>query len=152
MIRVQDLAVTFNAGTPMEARALNGIGVDIPTGQFVTVIGSNGAGKSSLLNALAGDVTADAGRIDIDNTDVTRWPATWRAGLMARVFQDPKAGSCEELTIEENLAIADGRGRRRGLGLAIDRRRRGDYRARLSRLGLGLENRLGDRMGLLSGG
>jgi putative ABC transport system ATP-binding protein len=152
VIRVQDLAVTFNPGTPMEARALNGIAVDIPAGQFVTVIGSNGAGKSSLLNALAGDVAASTGRIDIDNIDVTRWPATRRAGLMARVFQDPKAGSCEELTIEENLAIADGRGRRRGLGLAIDRRRRGDYRARLSRLGLGLESRLGDRMGLLSGG
>ena len=152
MIRVQDLAVTFNPGTPMEARALNGIAVDIPAGQFVTVIGSNGAGKSSLLNALAGDAAASTGRIDIDNIDVTRWPATRRAGLMARVFQDPKAGSCEELTIEENLAIADGRGRRRGLGLAIDRRRRGDYRARLSRLGLGLESRLGDRMGLLSGG
>jgi putative tryptophan/tyrosine transport system ATP-binding protein len=151
MIRVQDLAVTFNRGTPMETRALRGVGVDIPAGQFVTVIGSNGAGKSSLLNALAGDVTS-GGRIEIDSTDVTRWPATRRAGLMARVFQDPKAGSCEELTIEENLAIAEGRGRRRGLGLAIDRRRRSDYRARLSRLGLGLESRLGDRMGLLSGG
>jgi putative ABC transport system ATP-binding protein len=152
MIRVQDLAVTFNRGTPMETRALQGIAVDIPAGQFVTVIGSNGAGKSSLLNALAGDVAAGGGRIEIDSIDVTRWPATRRAGLMARVFQDPKAGSCEDLTIEENLAIAEGRGRRRGFGLAIDRRRRGDYRARLSRLGLGLEGRLGDRMGLLSGG
>src|SRR5262245_61323719 len=152
MIRVQDLAVTFNGGTPMETRALRGVAVEIPAGQFVTVIGSNGAGKSSLLNALAGDVSASAGRIEIDKEDVTRWPATRRAGLMARVFQDPKAGSCEELTIEENLAIADGRGRRRGLGRAIDRRRRDDYRARLSRLSLGLEGRLGDRMGLLSGG
>src|SRR5499426_1670020 len=152
MIRVQDLAVTFNRGTPMETRALRGVGVDIPAGQFVTVIGSNGAGKSSLLNALAGDVAAGGGRIEIDKEDVTRWPATRRAGLMARVFQDPKAGSCEDLTIEENLAIAEGRGRRRGLGRAIDRRRRDDYRARLSRLSLGLEGRLGDRMGLLSGG
>jgi putative ABC transport system ATP-binding protein len=152
VIRVHGLTVTFNPGTPMEARALAGIDIDIPAGQFVTVIGSNGAGKSTLLNAIAGDAAPSAGRIEIDSMDVTRWPAPRRAALIARVFQDPKAGSCEELTIEENLAIADGRGRRRRLGLALDRRRRDDYRARLARLKLGLETRLGDRMGLLSGG
>jgi putative ABC transport system ATP-binding protein len=152
VIDVSDLAVTFNRGTPMETRALRGIDLAIPAGQFVTVIGSNGAGKSTLLNALTGDVMPESGRIVIEGTDVTRWSAPARAGLMARVFQDPLAGSCESLTIEENLALAAARGRRRGLGLALDRAVRDAFRDKLKQLGLGLEARLADRMGLLSGG
>jgi putative tryptophan/tyrosine transport system ATP-binding protein len=152
MIEVQGLCVTFGRGTVLETRALADVDLAIPTGQFVTVIGSNGAGKSTLLNALTGDVRAERGCIALDGQDVTGWPAPARARLMARVFQDPLAGSCEALSIEENLALAAARGRVRGLGLALNRELRECFRARLARLGLGLDKRLSDRMGLLSGG
>lgn len=152
MIRVEDLKVTFSPGTVMETRALQGVSTSIAGGEFVTVIGSNGAGKSTLLNCLTGEVTPSAGRIVIDGTDVTAWPAPRRAALAARVFQDPLAGTCEGLTIEENLALAAARGTRRGLGKALTSARRGEFRDKIARLGLNLENRLGDRMGLLSGG
>jgi putative ABC transport system ATP-binding protein len=152
MIRASGLRVTFNPGTPMETPALRGLDLVIPTGEFVTVIGSNGAGKSTLLNALGGDITVDAGRILIDDEDVTAWPTPRRAGLVARVFQDPMAGTCEALTVEENLALAAARGRRRSFAPALTRSLRAELGARLKSLGLGLEMRLGDRMGLLSGG
>jgi putative ABC transport system ATP-binding protein len=152
MIELRDLSVTFNRGTPMEMPALRFIELSIPAGQFVTVIGSNGAGKSTVLNAITGDTAIDAGSIVIDDQHVTRWSVARRTELVARVFQDPLAGSCAELTIEENMALAAARGRPRGLRLAIDARRRDAFRSCLSGLGLGLENRLGDRMGLLSGG
>lgn len=152
MIEVRGLEVTFNPGTPLESPALRGIDLTIPQGQFVSVIGSNGAGKSTLLNALAGTVRASRGRIAIDGTDVTSLPAVARTRLIARVFQDPLAGSCESLTLEENLALAEARGRRRGLAAAIEPARRARWRERLAGLGLGLEGRLRDRMGLLSGG
>jgi putative ABC transport system ATP-binding protein len=152
VIRVSDLTVVFAPGTVLETKALCGMDLALPAGQFVTVIGSNGAGKSTLLNALAGNVRLAAGRIEIDGLDVSAWSAPARAALMARVFQDPLAGSCEALSIEENLALAAARGRRRGLGAALSQELRERFRARLASLGLGLERRLGDRMGLLSGG
>ncbi len=152
MIRVSGLSVTFNPGTPLENPALRGLDLDIAPGEFVTVIGSNGAGKSTLLNCLAGEVQVQAGRLHIGETEVTHWPAERRAALVARVFQDPRAGTCEALTIEENMALALARGARRGLALALDRNRRALFRERLAVLGLGLERRLNDRMGLLSGG
>jgi putative ABC transport system ATP-binding protein len=152
MIAAENIAVTFNRGTPMETPALRGLDLAIPAGQFVTVIGSNGAGKSTLLNVLTGDAAVNAGRVVIDGQDVTGWSPPRRAALVARVFQDPLAGSCADLSIEENLALAAARGTRRGLGRAVDRTRRERFRDQLRRLGLGLENRLGDRMGLLSGG
>ena len=152
MIRVEDLRVTFSPGTVMETHALQGIDIDIAAGEFVTVIGSNGAGKSTLLNCLTGEVPPTSGRILIDGTDVTAWPSPRRAALAARVFQDPMAGTCEGLTIEENLALAAARGARRGLGRALSQERRDEFRDKIVRLGLNLENRLGDRMGLLSGG
>ena len=152
MIRVEGLGVVFNPGTVLETRALHGVDLAIPAGQFVTVIGSNGSGKSTLLNALAGTVEPEAGRIEVDGTDVTRWPAPRRAALVARVFQDPLAGSCAELSIEENLALAAARGRTRGLRPALDRNLRERFAGEVAQLGLGLERRLGDRMGLLSGG
>ncbi len=152
MIRVEDLKVTFSPGTVMETRALQGVTTEIAAGEFVTVIGSNGAGKSTLLNCLTGEVPPTSGRILIDGTDVTAWPAPRRAALAARVFQDPLAGTCEGLTIEENLALAAARGTRRGLAKALSQARRDEFRDKISRLGLNLENRLGDRMGLLSGG
>lgn len=152
MLSAQDLAITFNRGTPIENRVLRGMSLDIPTGQFVTVIGSNGAGKSTLLNAISGDTAVDTGHILIDDQDVTRQPVWERAGRVARVFQDPMAGTCEDLTIEENLALAQRRGTRRGLRWAVEPSMREGFRERLATLGLGLENRLTDRIGLLSGG
>ncbi|QLF91925.1 ABC transporter ATP-binding protein [Pseudomonas sp. ABC1] len=152
MLSANNLHITFNAGTPIETRALQGLSLDIPTGQFVTVIGTNGAGKSTFLNAVSGDLPVDSGSILIDGADVTRQPVWERANRVARVFQDPMAGTCEDLTIEENMALAQERGHRRGLGRAVRAAMRDDFRASLSTLGLGLENRLGDRIGLLSGG
>jgi putative ABC transport system ATP-binding protein len=152
MIRVSGLEVVFGRGTPLEKRALRGVDLTFDKGEFVCVIGSNGAGKSTLLSAIAGDVIPSAGRIEIDGRDVTRWPSARRSALVARVFQDPLAGSCAELTIEENLAVALTRGTRRGLGRAITHARRVAFRDRVAELGLGLESRLKDKMGLLSGG
>jgi putative ABC transport system ATP-binding protein len=152
MLRAQDLHMTFNAGTPIETRALRGMSLDIPSGQFVTVIGSNGAGKSTFLNAVSGEMRVDSGHIEIDGVDVTRQPVWERARHVARVFQDPMAGTCEDLTIEENMALATLRGQRRGLGWAVKSALREEFRAHLATLGLGLENRYADRIGLLSGG
>ncbi len=152
MIRLEDVGVVFRAGTPLETPALDGLDVKIPPGQFVTVIGSNGAGKSTMLNVVAGTVAPQRGRVTIDDIDVTAWPAPRRARLVARVFQSPTAGTCEALSIEENLALAATRTRRRGLGLALTGRLRDDCRQALARLGLGLEQRLAEEMGLLSGG
>ncbi len=152
MLSAQHLEITFNPGTPIETRALRGMSLDIPAGQFVTVIGSNGAGKSTFLNAISGDQTVDSGRIAIDGVDVTRMPVWARAKRVARVFQDPMAGTCEDLTIEENMALAQRRGSFRNLGRAVKASMREGFRERLATLGLGLENRLTDRIGLLSGG
>jgi putative ABC transport system ATP-binding protein len=152
VISAKSLHHTFNPGTPVENHVLRGLDLTIPTGQFVCVIGSNGAGKSTMLNAISGDLIIDEGIIEIDGKDVTKRPAQQRADLVARVFQDPMAGTCESLTIEENMALATCRGRRRGLGLAVKREMRELFRERLSLLGLGVDNRLADRIGLLSGG
>ncbi len=152
MLSAQALEITFNPGTPIENRALRGLSLDIPSGQFVTVIGSNGAGKSTFLNAVSGDLGIDKGQILIDGEDVTRQPVWTRAQKVARVFQDPMAGTCEDLTIEENMALAQRRGAFRGLGWAVKNPQREVFRERLATLGLGLENRLSDRIGLLSGG
>jgi putative ABC transport system ATP-binding protein len=152
MLRARQLEMTFNPGTPIENRVLRGLDLEIPTGQFVTVIGSNGAGKSTFLNAVSGDLIVDAGQIDIDGQDVTRQCAAQRAGLVARVFQDPMAGTCESLTIEENMALAWRRGESRGLRFSVDKKLRELFREKLAILKLGLENRLADRIGLLSGG
>ncbi len=152
MIEVQDLRITFGAGTAMETPALRGVSLEIPEGQFVTVIGSNGAGKTTLLNALSGEAIPDSGRVLIDGTDVTDWPTFRRAQLAARVFQDPMAGSCANLSIIENLGLANARGRKRTIGPATGKALREKARSRLARLELGLEDRLDDPMELLSGG
>jgi putative tryptophan/tyrosine transport system ATP-binding protein len=152
VIRVENLAVTFGRGTPLEKRALDGIDLTIDAGEFVSVIGSNGAGKSTLLSAIAGDIAISSGRVLIDGADVTRRPTARRAGKVARVFQDPLAGSCGQLTVEENLALAAARGSTRGFGNALTRARRTLFHQRIAALGLGLENRLSDKMMLLSGG
>ena len=115
MLKATDLRLTFNSGTPIETQALRGMSLEIPTAQFVTVIGSNGAGKSTFLNAVSGEQRVDSGTIEIDGIDMTRQPVWGRARHVARVFQDPLAGTCEDLTIEENMALAKMRGKRYGL-------------------------------------
>jgi len=152
MISVKDIKVVFGRGTPLQKQALNGVSLTIEEGSFVTVIGSNGAGKSTLLGVLAGDVLPSEGSVLIGKTDVTRKSTSARAGLVARVFQDPLTGSCGALSIEENLALAARRGEKRGLAPALGGSRRDYFRERIAELNLGLENRLKDRMDLLSGG
>lgn len=152
MIHLQQVQVTFSPGTPLEKQVFQDFSLTVPAGQFVTIIGSNGAGKSTLLNVLSGDLQPQTGTVIIAGRDVTSWSVAKRAHLVSRVFQNPLAGSCAELTLEENLILAQDRTRRRGLRRASSRARRQQFRDRLSSLGLGLENRLGDRMGLLSGG
>lgn len=152
MIELSDIVVTFNRGTPLETVALRGVDLTVPSGQFVTVIGSNGAGKSTALNVIAGIFAPAQGRVAIDGTDVTGWPPHKRARIISRVFQDPKMGTCENLTILENFALAYGRTQPRGFRFAIDRAIRGQVAERLKLLKLGLEDRLDDKVGLLSGG
>ncbi|GAA5539577.1 ABC transporter ATP-binding protein [Ochrobactrum soli] len=152
MIEVSNLDVVFGRGTPLEKQVLNKINLTMDRGSFVTVIGSNGAGKSTLLGVLAGDVIPTGGKVVISGKDVTRKSTAERAGLVARVFQDPLAGSCGTLTIEENLALAASRGKKRGFTHALNSNRREWFRERVASLNLGLENRMQDRMELLSGG
>lgn len=152
MMKADNLKLTFNAGTPIENPALCGMSLHIKDGEFVTVIGSNGAGKSTFLNAISGDILVDSGSIHIDKEEVTRLPAHKRANLVARVFQDPMAGTCANLSIEENMALAYKRGEKRSLKSALNKTNREFFREKLAILKLGLENRLTDRMGLLSGG
>lgn len=152
MIDLTDVHVTFNPGTVLETRALRGVTLHVPEGQFLTVIGSNGAGKSTLIGSICGEIPILRGRITVGGTDLTHMPTHRRAGFAGRVFQDPLAGTCADLTIEENLALAEARGAPRGLGLAVTSDRRAAFRERIEVLGLGLEDRLGDRIGLLSGG
>ncbi|WP_299176413.1 ABC transporter ATP-binding protein [uncultured Neptuniibacter sp.] len=152
MISCKDIKVTFNAGLATEKRALRGVDLEIPQGEFVTVIGSNGAGKSTLLNTIAGDISASSGRLLFDAWDVTKVSAAGRTADVARVFQDPLAGTCGNMTVEENMALAYGRGKRGGLLPALNDDLRVLFREQLKRLNLGLENRLDAEMGLLSGG
>lgn len=152
MMQAKDLFLTFNAGTPIENPALRGISLDISDREFVTVIGTNGAGKSTFLNAVSGTTLVDSGSIIINGTDVTKKTAHQRSHWVARVFQDPMAGTCEKLTIEENMALAYKRGENRFLRPALNSKNREIFREKLSVLKLGLENRLSDTMGLLSGG
>ncbi|MDH2999002.1 ABC transporter ATP-binding protein [Pasteurellaceae bacterium LFhippo2] len=152
MIELKNLEITFNRGTAIENPVLRGLSLNVAEGEFVSVIGSNGAGKSTLLNAISGDVIVDSGEIIISNQNVSKMTSWQRANLVARVFQDPMAGTCESLTIEENMALAYYRGRKRGLSFALNHKLRDLFKEKLSLLGLGLENRLTDQMGRLSGG
>ncbi|NRA55142.1 MAG: ABC transporter ATP-binding protein [Gammaproteobacteria bacterium] len=152
MIHLQDIKVTFGEGTPLETRAVRGIDITINQGEFVTVIGSNGSGKSTLLNSLSGEVSISSGKIQVGDTDITNWSTSKRAKLISRVFQDPLAGSCENLTIEENMALAWYRGQKTGFGSALNSKNRAVFKKQLARLGLGLEHRVKDKIGLLSGG
>ena len=142
MIELKNVFITFNKGTAIENLVLKGLSLTVGQGEFVSVIGSNGAGKSTMLNAISGDCSVDSGEILIQGQNVNQSSSWQRANRVARVFQDPMAGTCEDLTIEENMALAYQRGQKRGFSFAI----------KLALLGLGLENRLTDRMGRLSGG
>ena len=152
MITLKGIRKTFKAGTVDEKIAINGIDLHIPEGDFVTVIGSNGAGKSTLLNLVSGTVEPDAGEIYLDGNQVTRLPEHKRSQYLGRIFQDPLLGTAAAMTIEENLAMADLRGQRRGLRWGVAKARRDFYRGRLKMLNLGLENRLKESVSLLSGG
>jgi len=152
MIKLNNISVTFGKGTPLENQLLHKLDLKINSGEFVTVIGGNGAGKSTLLNLISGDILVDAGSIILDGTSVTHWPTFARAKLISRVFQDPLLGSYSDLTIEENLSLAFYRGKKRTLKMALNTATRESFRDRLADIGIGLENRLSDKMGLLSGG
>lgn len=152
MIELKAVEVIFNKKTPLEKRALCGIDLKIEEGEFVSIIGGNGAGKTTLLNVLSGDFGVESGSILIDGKDVTKHSTEKRAKLVSRVFQDPMLGTCSELSIEENLALANKRGRFRGLGMALNQEKRDYFASVLSGLGIGLESRMTDPMKSLSGG
>ena len=152
MLEIKDVYKTFNPGTVNAKTALNGLNLTLREGDFVTVIGGNGAGKSTMLNAVAGVFAVDSGSITIDGEDVTRQPEHKRAALLGRVFQDPMLGTAPTMMIEENLALAARRGKSRGLRWGITKTERLDYRELLRTLDLGLEDRMTSKVGLLSGG
>lgn len=152
MLELSGVHKTFFAGTPNEVRALQGVDLTISQGEWVCVIGTNGSGKSTLLNSVAGSFLVDKGSIHLEGTNITRWPEHRRARFVGRVFQDPFTGTAPSMTIAENLALASLRGRRRGLGAALTGPRRHDLRDRVAAMGLGLEDRLDNPIGTLSGG
>ena len=152
MLALEKVTKIFNKGTQDEKVALDGLDLTIKKGEFVTIIGSNGAGKSTLLNVVAGTHKPDKGAISIAGEDVTKAPEHSMAAYLARVFQNPTLGTAATMSIEENLSLAELRGRRRGLKWGVTPARRKRYREILGPLELGLENRLKDKVGLLSGG
>lgn len=152
MLELRNIYKTFNPGTQNEKRALNGLNLVLEDGDFVTVIGGNGAGKSTMLNAIAGVWPIDQGQILIDGKDVTKLQEHKRAQYLGRVFQDPMTGTAATMEIQENLALAKRRGQRRTLLPGITRKEIKEYKEYLKILGLGLENRMTAKVGLLSGG
>ena len=152
MLELNGLYKTFNRGTANEKRAIDGLTLTLEDGDFVTVIGGNGAGKSTTLNLIAGVFPPDQGSIVLNGRDITNLPEHRRAKYLGRVFQDPMMGTAATMGIEENLALAYRRGRRRGLRPGVTNREREVYREKLATLGLGLENRMTSKVGLLSGG
>ena len=152
MLNINHIAKTFNPGTITEKRALTDVDLKLNEGDFVTIIGGNGAGKSTTLNAVAGVFTVDKGTIEVDGVDVTRLPEFKRAKYLGRVFQDPMTGTAATMNIEENMALAMRRGEKRTLRWGISNMERDMYREQLRTLGLGLEDRMSSKVGLLSGG
>lgn len=152
MLELRNISKTFNAGTINEKKALREVSLTLNEGDFVTVIGGNGAGKSTLLNAICGTWRVDGGEIIIDGKDVTATPEHKRAKYLGRVFQDPMMGTAADMEIQENLALAKRRGKRRGLGWGVSKAEREEYHELLATLGLGLEDRMTSKVGLLSGG
>ena len=152
MLNIVNVEKTFNPGTINEKKALNGVNLHLSEGDFVTVIGGNGAGKSTMLNMIAGVYPVDCGSIMIDGVDITQLPEYKRAKYLGRVFQDPMTGTAADMQIEENLALAARRGKKRTLRTGITAKERKEYKELLKILNLGLEERLTAKVGLLSGG
>lgn len=152
MLSVEKICKTFHAGTVDERIALTDVSLKLQAGDFAVVVGGNGAGKSTFLNMLAGEATPDSGVIAVNGTDVTYLPTHKRAQYIARVFQDPSIGTAAALSLEENLAVANLRGRKRTFGLGMTRAQAESFRERLASFDLGLENRMKAKASLLSGG
>ena len=152
MLELKGLKKTFNAGTPNQKIALNGVDLTINDGDFITVIGGNGAGKSTLLNAIAGVWRIDEGNIILDGEDITKLPEYKRAKFLGRVFQDPSKGTAADMQIDENLALAARRNKRRGLRWGVKAKEKEEYKNLLTQFDLGLETRTGQKVGTLSGG
>lgn len=152
MLEIARIAKTFHSGTPNEVRPLQGVSLSIPERSFTIVIGTNGCGKTSLLNAVSGTFPVDTGTIHLNGQNVTRWPEHRRAGLIGRVFQNPFSGTAPSMTIAENFALAAKRGLGRGLGRALPRSLLADLCERVRSLNMGLEDRLQQAIGSLSGG
>lgn len=152
MLKISNVSKTFNAGTINEKKALRNIGLHLEPEDFVTIIGGNGAGKSTMLNMIAGVYPIDCGVIQLDGHNISRLPEHSRAKYLGRVFQDPMRGTAADMEIQENLALALRRGNSRGLGWGITKDEKEQYKKLLTRLDLGLEDRLSSKVGLLSGG
>jgi len=152
MLEIKNVYKTFNAGTVNEKVALRDLNLTINDGDFITVIGGNGAGKSTMLNIISGKYTADMGTVTLDGINLTKMPEHKRAKYLGRVFQDPMMGTAADMWIEENLALALRRGQRRGIKWGISQKERELFREKLATLDLGLETRLSSKVGLLSGG
>ena len=152
MLKISNVRKTFNAGTINEKKALNGINLHLEPEDFVTIIGGNGAGKSTTLNMIAGVYPIDSGTITLDGVNISRLPEHARAKYLGRVFQDPMRGTAADMEIQENLALALRRGEKRGLRWCISKEDKEQYKTLLTRLDLGLEDRLSSKVGLLSGG
>ncbi|MCI8398933.1 MAG: ATP-binding cassette domain-containing protein [Oscillibacter sp.] len=152
MLEVRDITKIYNPGAVTERRLFQHFSLTVDEGQFVAIVGSNGSGKTSLLNIICGSIPIESGDVLVDGTSITKMKDYQRYATMGRVYQNPSAGTCPNLTMLENLSLADNKGKAFGLGRAVDRKRVEYYRAQLSSLGLGLEDHLDMRMGALSGG
>jgi len=152
LMTLNGIAAIFNPGTQDEKRALDGLSLEVAESDFITIIGSNGAGKTTLLNVISGTVESDEGQVIVDGQDVTKWPDFQMAQFISRVFQSPTMGTAGDMTIEENLCMAELRGKKRGLKWGVTKSRRSRYKEILKILDLGLEDRLKQTVGLLSGG
>ena len=152
MLRISGISKMFNTGTNDQVRALTDVSLDLEEGSFLVIIGMNGSGKSTLLNAVAGSFSVDSGSLHLAGHNITKWPEHRRAKLIGRVFQNPFSGTAPSMSIAENLALAARRGRSRGLGSALDSSVREELRGRVRTLNMGLEDRLDNPIGSLSGG
>lgn len=152
MLEITNIHKTFHAGSVNEVFALQDVSLSLASGDFLIIIGTNGSGKSTLLNAVAGSFITDSGSIRLSGNDITKWPEHKRASLIGRVFQNPFSGTAPTMTIAENLSLAANRGKPRGFGWALDKQLQSELRDRIRTLNMGLEDRLDNAIGSLSGG
>lgn len=152
MLELQNITKKFLVGTPDESVVFDNFNFKVSKGEFVSVVGSNGSGKTTMLNLICGTYAPNGGKILFDGKDITSMPEHKRAAFIGRVFQDPKAGTCSNLTILENMALADNKNKRFGLGRAVNKKRIDCYKSMIEQCNMGLENRLGTKVGSLSGG